>query len=157
MVFLGPSAELLTNPLLTSKITLTKNTDLGQRGKTLLLHVPHELVPRKLKALLYVELRHVDPHQEVALVGAALPLLLHQGRYLLTSAKKTGRQRTLYASENWRRLIKRGEKRGRRGERFVGLTMFCLIKRQTWFVCSAHEVDVRHLRRSRKNAITEET
>jgi hypothetical protein len=52
---------------------------LGQRGQTLLLDVPHELVPRKLEALLHVEFRNVDPDQKVALVGASFALLLHPG------------------------------------------------------------------------------
>lgn len=54
---------------------------LGQRGQTLLLDVPHQLVPRELQALLHVQLWHMNSDQQVALLRrrrrASTCVLLH--------------------------------------------------------------------------------
>ena len=58
---------------------------LRQGGQTLLFHVPHQLVPRELQALLHVQLWHVNSDQQVPLLGrrrrASTCVLLHLQRH----------------------------------------------------------------------------
>lgn len=55
-------------------------TYLWQRGEALLLHVPHQLISWELEALLHVQVRHVNSHQQVALLWGRCRVLLHLQR-----------------------------------------------------------------------------
>lgn len=57
-------------------------TDLGQGSKALLFDIPDQLVLGELKALVDVEFRHMDSHEEVAIVRSSRSLPLHDDRSL---------------------------------------------------------------------------